>query len=168
MSATRVLYLVRHAKSSWSHEGLLDRDRPLNRRGERDAPRMARRLAARDRPPEAIVSSPAVRARTTAEIFAEEFGISGSDFRIDPDLYGAGVVDLLESARGFSDDVYSALLFAHDPGLTELAGALSQYEIAHLPTCGVVTVEFQIGRWQEVEVTSGRVIHFDFPKRDDA
>ena len=91
------LVLVRHAKSDWGDPSLDDHDRPLNDRGIRDAPRMARKLAETDFRPEVILSSTALRARTTAEAFAAEFDVAVD---LDPELYGApGAVLLCEGGR---------------------------------------------------------------------
>ena len=140
------LVLVRHAKSDWGDETLDDHDRPLGDRGMRDAPRMARGLAETDFRPEVILSSTALRARTTAEAFAAEFDVAVS---LDPDLYGAPAGTLL--AKAAASGAHSVLVVAHDPGMSVLAGQLSAYEIEHMPTCAVATFTWDAADWDAVD-----------------
>lgn len=136
------LALVRHAKSDWGDPGLDDHDRPLNERGRRDAPRMARRLAESGFRPDVILSSTALRTRTTAEAFATELG---AEVSLDPDLYGAPARTLLETAAAAG--VPSVMVVAHDPGMSVLAGRLSNDGIGHMPTCAVATFTWQQDDW---------------------
>ena len=92
----KTLTLVRHAKSSWKDTSLADRDRPLNKRGKRDAPEMGRRLTAAGVRPSLIVSSPAVRAWTTAKIIANEIGYPREFLQRDSALYLASVNGILD------------------------------------------------------------------------
>jgi len=107
------LFLVRHAKSSWADAGLTDHDRRLNARGERDAPRMASRLADRPTAPELIVSSSALRARATAEHLVD--ALPGAELRIDPRIYAADSRRLLEIVHGLEDRFGSVALVGHNP-----------------------------------------------------
>ena len=136
------LALVRHAKSDWGDPGIDDHDRPLNDRGVRDAPRMARRLAATGFRPDVILSSSALRARTTAEAFAAELGVAVS---LDPELYGAPASSLLSAAA--ATGARSVMVVAHDPGMSALAGRLSDGEIGHMPTCAVATFIWAQDDW---------------------
>ena len=136
------LALVRHAKSDWGDPSLDDHDRPLNDRGRRDAPLMAQRLADSGFPVEAILTSTAVRARTTAAYFGQALGV---DVRLDEALYGAPASALLQAA--VESDVSSVMVVAHDPGMSALAGRLSG-EIEHMPTCAVATFTWKTDDWQ--------------------
>jgi len=109
----KTLYLVRHAKSSWENANLSDHDRPLNHRGERDAPRMGKRLRTRKPQPEMIVSSSAVRAKTTATILATEIGYPTSDISIDERLYGAEPKDVVSIIGELDDALACAMLVGH-------------------------------------------------------
>ncbi len=97
------VYLVRHAKSDWKRIGLADRDRPLNKRGKRDAPVMGQRLAARGVKPDLIVTSPAKRARKTAKVFAKELGYPKDEIVVEERVYEGGVEDLWDIIRGTDD-----------------------------------------------------------------
>ncbi|MGV9193560.1 SixA phosphatase family protein [Microbacterium sp. MC2] len=136
------LVLVRHAKSDWGQPGLDDHDRPLNARGERDAPVMAARLAATGLRPELVLSSTALRARTTAAAFAEALG---AELRLDADLYGAPGSRLLDAAA--ATGLPHVVVVAHDPGMTVLAERLSGGGIGHMPTCAVATFTWHTDDW---------------------
>ncbi len=153
------LALVRHAKSDWGDPALDDHDRPLNARGLRDAPVMARRLAATGCRPDAIVSSTAVRARTTARFFAEVFGL---DVTLQERLYGAPASMLLRAAA--RSGVESAIVVAHDPGITALAARLSGDGIAHMPTCAVATFTWDADEWEVATATDPVTWTFDTPR----
>lgn len=165
MEAPKLLVLVRHAKSSWRHRGLRDHDRPLNPRGRRDAPRMAARLAARATAPDRIVTSSAVRARTTARTFADVLGIDPGSLEVHPELYGAGSNEVLDTVRGLDDRHGTVILVGHNPTLTELGNGLSTERIGHVPTCGVVSLALASGCWERADWGGFRLVDFDYPKR---
>lgn len=158
------LILIRHAKSSWKDAGLDDRERPLNKRGERDAPEMGARLARRRSRPDLIVSSPAVRALETARIIARKLGYPRKDIVVKDRLYGAGVVELIDVIRNAPESVATLMLFGHNPGLTELANHLGPRPIPNLPTCGVLHLKFEADVWPVVGYARGDEVLFDFPK----
>ena len=149
------LILIRHAKSSWKESSLDDRERPLNRRGERDAPEMGARLARRRWRPDQIVSSPAVRALTTARMIAKKLDYARSDIVVEERLYGASVVELLDVIRKADESATRLMLFGHNPGLTELANHLGPREIPNLPTCGVLHLRFDADVWPVVGYARG-------------
>lgn len=161
----KTLILIRHAKSSWKDASLADRDRPLNRRGERDAPEMGRRLAARGGPPDLMVSSPTVRALTTARVIAEAIGCPLGRIVEDENLYGADRSELLAAIRSLDDRFDRIFLFGHNPGLTDLVNALSEEPVDNVPTCGVVEFRLDSDRWADVGPDTVQRIDFDYPKR---
>lgn len=162
----KTLVLIRHAKSSWNDASLADRDRPLNPRGERDAPEMGRRLAATGDAPDLVVSSPAVRALTTARAIAEAVGYPVKKIGENERLYGAGRTQLLQEIRGLDDRFQRVFLFSHNPGLTDLVNALSEEaRIDNVPTCGVVEFRVDADRWANVGPGTVQRIGFDYPKR---
>ena len=136
------LALVRHGKSDWGDPDLDDHDRPLNDRGTEDAPRMAARLRASGFRPDVILSSTALRARTTAEAFGAELEVAVS---LDPELYGAPARKILASAAATGAE--SVVVVAHDPGMSVLAARLSDDGIAHMPTCAVATFTWSADEW---------------------
>src|SRR5215471_13645034 len=130
----KTLFLVRHAKSSRDDPALPDKERPLNDRGLRDAPRMGERLANQDVRPDLIMSSPAARALATAELIAKKLDYKRKDIVVDERLYAAHADELLEIVQELSDRLKDVMLFGHNPELTELANRLSS-KITDMPTC---------------------------------
>ncbi|TQJ31570.1 histidine phosphatase family protein [Microbacterium sp. SLBN-146] len=139
---TTRLVLIRHAKSDWADLTLDDHDRPLNDRGLRDAPRMASALAATGFRPDVILSSTALRAATTADFFSGALGVPVEQ---QERLYGAPAPVLLRAAA--ETDARAVVVVAHDPGMSVLAGELSNGEIAHMPTCAVARFEWEASDW---------------------
>lgn len=144
------LILVRHAKSDWSDPSLRDHDRPLNGRGRKNAPEMADRLASTRVRVDLILSSTAVRARTTAEAFAEALG---APLELVSELYLASGNTLLGTARlaATRHDLETIMVVAHDPGITELANELSSGGVHHMPTAAVARFQFA-GAWDAREL----------------
>ncbi len=158
------LILVRHAKSSWKDPTLSDHDRPLNKRGKRDAPEMGKRLARSECDPDLIVSSSAVRAMDTARSIAGKLGYPRESIAVEERLFHAGVSELLRVIRGVVDSVDSLMLFGHNPGLTDLANHLGPREIFNMPTCAVLHLRFQADAWSTVGVVPGDEVLYDYPK----
>ena len=121
----KTLFLVCHAKSSRDDPSLPDRERPLDERGLRDAPAMGKRLAERKIKPDLLVSSPAVRALTTAHLIADELGYARDDIAIDDRLYASSADGLLAVVRVLDNKLGSVMLFGHNPEFTDLAQRLS-------------------------------------------
>jgi phosphohistidine phosphatase len=164
-SATmKTLYLVRHAKSSWDKPGLADADRPLNERGKRDAPEMGRRLAARGVDPDALLSSPAKRARSTARRIAEAMDRPKDSVRCDERLYVFSDAPLLEFVRALDEALQRPMLFGHNPAMTDLANRLGDTTIDNIPTCGVVCLALNVDSWNNVASGCGHCEFFDTPK----
>ncbi len=162
----KTLYLVRHAKSSWKEADLSDHDRPLNSRGERDAPIMGKRLRKRKPQPEVIISSSALRAKTTAKILAFEIGYPKSDITIDERLYGAEPKDIVSILRGLDDTVDCVMLVGHNPTCTALVNFLGHCDIDNMPTCGITVLAFPIDAWEDIVSGKGDLLDFDYPKNE--
>lgn len=165
VSSTKTLFLVRHAKSSWKDPGLADQDRPLNKRGKRDASEMAGRVARRPNQPELIVASPALRAVTTAEVMAVELGLEPSTIARNDQIYDAGPAQLLDVIRSFDDRFARVMVVGHNPGLTEAVNLLAGSAIENLPTCGVVVLRFDTQSWADVRSQSAELLDLDYPKK---
>lgn len=157
------LTLIRHAKSSWADSGQVDFDRPLNRRGLRDAPLMAQRLHQAGIHPEHLVSSPALRALTTAELFRETLGVA-APIVLDPRIYDASLATLLRVVSDLDPSKRSILLFGHNPGLSELAERLCNQTLGELPTCAAVTLAFSGSGWTADGRGEATLEAFRFPK----
>lgn len=160
----KTLFLIRHAKSSWDDIALPDKDRSLNDRGRRDAPKMGKRLAKRDVTPDLILSSPARRALTTAGIIAKKLDYKLKDIVVDDRLYAGAAVDLLKVIQKLGDKLESVMLFGHNPELTELAYRLSS-EITHMPTCAVAEFTFNAKSWSNIGKAKVAKVTLDYPKK---
>lgn len=148
----KTLLLLRHAKSDWANDSLSDHDRPLNKRGKDDAPRMGRVLRSEGLIPDAIVTSSAVRAASTAKIVAKAAGFEGA-VQQDPRLYHADPEAYLEVAAETDDGIECLLLVGHNPGLEELVEALAgHYE--RMPTAALACFRVDISRWAEIDPDS--------------
>ncbi len=162
------LYLIRHAKSSWDDVELDDFDRLLNKRGEKDAPRMGKRLREKRITPHFMITSPALRAQETCKIIAHTLGFPESKIITDKRLYHADSSKLLAVINDIpnhkSDTEEVVLLFGHNPGLTEFANELLNQSIVNIPTCGIVVAALLSKTWKEVTFGCGQMEYFDYPK----
>ncbi len=160
------LFIIRHAKSDWGFD-VSDFDRPLNTRGFADAPKMAERLSEYPITPALLVSSPAKRALTTAQLFASQLKIPIGAIQTDERIYEALPTTLLKIVNEFDDKHSSIALIGHNPGLTLLANYLTDEQIYNLPTCGLVHIRFSgVEDWASVSGGLGSQIWFTFPKEE--
>lgn len=164
----KTLWLIRHAKSSWSLTTLPDHERPLNERGYRDAHEMPARVLAGIARPTHLWVSPAVRTYTTAVIMAAYLRISPEQFTINQRLYESSVQDYLAVLQQTESKHTDVLLFGHNPVITELTNLLSGSDIANVPTCGIVRLQFDSDNWKQLGPAGCSLISFDFPKKPDS
>ncbi|MBD8012013.1 histidine phosphatase family protein [Microbacterium sp. Re1] len=156
----KTLLLARHAKSDWGDPSVRDHDRPLNARGTRDAPAMARRLLAEGVRVQHIVASTALRARATADEYAAVFRMEVAD---EPALYAASARTILSVAAALPDDVDVAMLVGHNPGMADAVADLTG-EFVDLPTCAVVECAVDVDAWAELIEGSGRLLRRRTPR----
>jgi len=162
----KTLVIVRHAKSSWDDLSLSDHQRPLSKRGLRDAPVMGARLADWGPPVDRVISSSATRALTTAELVTHEMGLPWDEIQIEDALYHATEEEMLDLINEQEDYLDGLMLFGHNPGMTYLAMNLSTLELDNLPTCGVVVLQFAVDSWSEIGERIATSVDLDFPKKD--
>lgn len=161
------LILLRHAKSDWSDTELHDFERPLNKRGEKNAPEMGKRLRKGGVKPERIISSPARRARDTARLLTRKLTILESGVMFKDDIYEADTKTLLEMIRSVPQELECVLLVGHNPGLTELANLLGKLGIANLPTCAAVGLDLEINSWKKLAPGCAKLWFYDYPKNPE-
>lgn len=157
------LVIIRHAKSDWEDTSLDDYDRPLNQRGLKDAPFIGKFLKEKSLIPDEIISSPATRAITTAELIAKEVGYEKA---ITPNqyIYEAYVNTMQEIVSFIRDDNNTVFLVGHNPGVSALAYMLSDLKES-IPTCAVVEIEFDCDSWMEVSRENSTLISYESPKK---
>ncbi len=144
------LWLVRHAKSDWGNSGASDFDRELNERGLLDAPAMGRWLAAKGVKPKVIVTSPARRALSTAELLADAMGVSEAFVFHEPRIYEAHTGALQEVIEESDDSIDRLMLVGHNPGMTQLVNIMASAPVDNLPTCSVAALQFEVARWADI------------------
>lgn len=163
----KYLLVVRHAKSSWDAIDMSDFDRPLNERGKRDAPEMARRLINRDITIDAFVSSPAKRAKKTAELFAAEMDAHKKDILFIESLYHPTPPAFFAAIAGMSDSLQCIAFFSHNPGITDFVNMLSSVRTDNMPTSAVYAVKADIQSWKDFEKAKKEFWFYDYPKAGD-
>ena len=161
----KTLYLMRHAKSSWSFDDLSDEQRPLNDRGRDDAPRMGQALAARNIRLDLLLASTAVRSLTTAALVAKEIDYPHEQIEVRPEIYHAEPKTLLRVVRDSPDAAQSVLLVGHNPGISELANLLSPNHLSEeMTTSAIVCLHFQTERWADVDTQNAEFYFLDSPR----
>jgi phosphohistidine phosphatase len=160
----KILYLVRHAKSSWKDATLDDMDRPLNGRGKRNSPDMGKRMLERGHKPGLVISSPAKRALATARNIARELGIDESGIVADDDLYFSGASGMLEVLAGVDDRHRKVMMVGHNPDVTFLLNSLADTSIIDMPTCAIATIGFDMASWAGLHSTQGVLLAYDYPR----
>lgn len=160
----KTLTLIRHAKSSWDYAQLSDFERPLNERGRRDAPVMAQRLKRAGLKPGLLLSSPALRAISTARLFAETLGIAAEKIAVESKLYDARPATILGVIQAIDERHDEAWLFAHNPGLSETAQRLAQCPFDDMPTCACARLSLDIKLWSEIGDDCGKLLLYTYPK----
>jgi len=159
------LYIIRHAKSSWGDFSLPDFERPLNERGKTDAPVMARRLLDKKIKIDAFISSPAKRAKKTCKLFCSEFQVKEDKIIFIDKLYLAPAETFFEVIDDLDDKYEHVAIFAHNPGVTDLANRLCKdVHIDEMPTCSIFAVEADIKKWKDFKETEKKFLFFDYPK----
>jgi phosphohistidine phosphatase len=160
----KTLVLIRHAKSGKKSHKFRDIDRPLSKKGLKDAPLMGSVLKNMQVTPQLIITSPAVRAMKTAHIIAQEFGFNNGDIISEPGLYLETKSNLLNTIKQTDDKYDTIFVVGHNPGLTDLANFLSEATIENIPTSGIFGIRFNANSWSELEVGIGRMLFFERPK----
>lgn len=160
----KTLLLIRHAKAENAFT-LNDFERSLNERGRSDAPVMAKRVLHRKIMIDAFVSSPAKRAKKTAELFCTTYGREEKDIIYVSALYQAVPETFFEVVNGLDDQYDSVALFSHNPGITHFAGTLTpEIKLDNMPTCSVFAVQANAEHWSGFSKAKKEFLFFDFPK----
>lgn len=160
----KTIVLVRHAKSSWGDFSLKDEERPLTERGKKNAPDMAKRLKKKVHDIDAILTSPAKRAKATADYFAKEYEIPKKKIIVVPELYMAGYNAFVKTIREAPAKADKIAIFSHNNGITEFANLLSDVRVDDMPTCSVFAVKVDLKEWCDFEPGNAEFYFFDYPK----
>ena len=155
------LYLVRHAKSSWKHN-LPDHQRPLKKRGYSDAHLVSNHIKDKIDKPDKVMSSDAVRAKTTASIFIDNMGLSEDDITLDNQLYDFSGSDLTRVISECDNDIDSLMVFGHNHAMTAFVNTFGDKHVGNVPTSGFTAIELDIDSWKDLK--PGKTTLQVFPK----
>lgn len=158
----KILYIVRHAKSSWNYEYIKDIDRPLKKRGINDAYYMSELLQNKIERPDVFVSSSANRALHTAVIFTEAFKFPFANLKINRSLYSFSDGYLVKTIKALDDGFNSAIIFSHNHGINDFVNHFGNEFIDNVPTCGIVGIKFKYEHWKNIK--KGKTFLKEFPK----
>ncbi|BDS13650.1 SixA phosphatase family protein [Aureispira anguillae] len=161
----KTLYLVRHAKSSWKDLSLKDIDRPLNKRGMRDAPFMGKLMHRKGIFPDKIITSPAKRAQLTAKEFALQLGYQWDNTQVLATIYEASAYDLVNIVQHLDDQWQEVMLFGHNPSYTVFTNFYAIPELDNVPTGAVVAIQFPVDTWAAVTPKNGQLHFFEYPRQ---
>jgi phosphohistidine phosphatase len=159
----KYLYLLRHAKSDWSDPLLSDMERPLNPRGIKNAPFMARLLATQTILPSLMLCSPALRTKQTAEFFRA--ALPQLEIHYAPELYLADPLVILEQIKKVDGNHNAIIVCGHNPGLTDLTNLLQVQNIKNLPTCSWVLLSIEKHSWQTLIEGCAKLLAYERPKK---
>lgn len=156
------LTLIRHGKSSWSH-GVTDHDRPLKPRAHRDADLViqAFRPLLQNRSP-VLWTSSATRALDSARMFQSQLAISAENFSVIEELYTFDSQALRAVIHTCGNHIDDLIVFGHNPAITDLTEELGDKIFDNVPTTGLVAIEFESTKWQDI--SNGRTVQYFFPK----
>lgn len=157
----KTLYLVRHAKSSWEHD-VTDHQRPLNERGYNDADLVSKHIKALIEMPDLVMSSDAVRAKTTASIFIDNLGLNEDDIELNHQLYDFSGSDLMDVISNCDDTINTLMVFGHNHAMTAFVNTFGNKPIGNVPTAGFTAIELDIHSWNDLR--PGKTLHMVFPK----
>ncbi|MFI1744089.1 SixA phosphatase family protein [Thalassobellus sediminis] len=155
------LILVRHAKSSWKHN-VIDHERPLNERGLSDANMVSKSLYSKEEGLDMLMSSDAIRAKTTADIFISNLNISNDIVSFNHDLYDFEGRNLKRVIEECNNSINNLMVFGHNHAITAFVNSFGDQYIENVPTCGVVSIEFEIKDWNDLK--QGKTVFTLFPK----
>jgi phosphohistidine phosphatase len=159
----KTLYLIRHAKSSWNDLSCDDFDRPLNKRGKRDAPFMGELLADNEILPDIIYSSPAKRTTDTAKIIAKKIGYT-KEIIFDQRIYESNLIILIRLIKEIDNYYESAFFFGHNPILNLFVEEYGDFD-ENIPTCGIVKLVFECDKWEQITPANCEFLEFEYPKK---
>ena len=158
------LVLIRHAKSDWSNPFLDDFLRPLNKRGKKNAPLMAKVLKEKNIRPDLIISSPSLRTKQTLEYFIKKLNYD-DEVRFEESIYEAPYENLLKVIKDIPNIHKTVFLMGHNPGLCDLINFLLDKHFENIPTCGIVEIDFNAKSWQDISKENSNLVSFEYPKK---
>lgn len=158
------LYIVRHAKSSWDYPELSDEERPLLSKGVRRTEKIINYLKEKNTTVDLIISSHAVRAYDTARLIAESINYHEKEIIVRSAIYHADTDTLLQEVFAVDNAIDSVMIVGHNPGFTRFANYFLEEQVDWLPTSGVVKIDFDVERWNDIIDSSRKTDFIVYPK----
>ncbi|MCR1815144.1 SixA phosphatase family protein [Aliarcobacter butzleri] len=158
------LVLIRHAKSDWSNPFLDDYLRPLNKRGKKNAPLIAKLLKEKNIRPDLIISSPSIRTKQTLEYFIKELNYN-DEVKLEESIYEAPYENLLKVIKDIPNIHKIVFLIGHNPGLCDLTNFLVDKNFENIPTSSMVEIDFYVKNWKDISKENSNFISFEYPKK---
>lgn len=158
------LYLARHAKSSWDYSALPDAERPLNERGYRDAPRVGAYLAGKYERPQCVVSSPAIRAYSTAFILCRQWRFPVGAIVLEPNLYETDAASYADVLRMQDARFSSMLLAGHNFSISDFLSRVLGKQVEEMPTGAVAVIDLTLDAWEDFQPGCGELLEMIYPK----
>ncbi|MBC7421829.1 MAG: histidine phosphatase family protein [Ferruginibacter sp.] len=160
----KTLLVIRHAKSSWDIATTSDFERSLNERGKRDVPVMAQRLLDKKITIDAFVSSPAKRAKKTAELFCNSYNKNKEDIILISTLYHSTPKNFFDVVEKLDENYETVAIFSHNPGITEFVNELvDDVIINNMPTCSIFAIQANATKWKDFSKAKKELLFFDYP-----
>jgi len=160
----KLLYIVRHAKSSWDFSGISDHERPLIQKGIKRTKTIGKYLFENDVKPNLIISSFAVRAYETAKIIAESLSYPKNNIKVENNFYHSNIDILLDHIYSLNNSVDSVMMVGHNPTFTEFSNYFIKEKIDWLPTSAVVCVSFDTNKWEDIHHAIKKQVFIVTPK----
>jgi len=155
---------LRHAKSDWKIPELMDFERPLNKRGKKDAPEMGKRMEKIKERPQLIMLSAAERTKETIQLFSQQAGWKEIEKNEKEWLYLASPQEYIKSVEKLDNHIDHICFCGHNPSITSVINHFSGENLVNVPTCGLAIIEFDVDSWESISQYSGTLIHYDYPK----
>lgn len=159
------IILVRHAKSGWDNPNLSDFERPLNKKGHKQAEFMSKLFVSKEIKPDLIVSSDALRAITTANYFAKQLGVSFNDIQQENAIYERGFKFIINFAKELDNEIETIMIFGHNPDITSLASYYCGEYFDSMPTCSIICIDFNSGSWSDTDSKNGKINFIEYAEK---
>lgn len=160
----RQLVVIRHTKSSWKEPGARDFDRPLKKDRLDDARKVGKYLHGLKLTPDAVICSPAMRTRQTAELMCEKLQFSFEQVTFDKRIYESSAAEIMQVVRETEATVQNLVVIGHNPSLTHFVNLLVPNSVNELPTTGVAWLELESTDWEIYTTTPASLRYFISPK----
>ena len=157
------IFVLRHSKSSWKDSSLGDFHRPLNSRGKTDAPMISSYLSTRIDMIDFLHCSSAIRTYDTSKYFIERINFVNIEY--DESLYHSSSLEIMNNIKYYDEQYNSAMIIAHNPGLTNFVNQITNIMLDNLPTTGLVEINFDCEKWADISQENSTVIDIKFPKQ---